>query len=317
MGGLQARLARHFRTRQVRHWHLDQLLTCAEVVDTQLRFTDDPAEECRVAAEVGAWPGAAAVAGFGCSDCACRTHLYRFADRPAASLLGPALVPRLPAIYRRLRDRYENHALWERDPFRALVSCILSLRTQDPVTDAAADRLFEHLQTAEQFAVAAPDRIAALIYPVGMYRQKARTLIAIATELLAHCGGQVPSELEALLALPGVGRKTANLVRSFAFHLPAVCVDTHVHRITNRWGLVRTVSPEQTESELRRCLPAIYWLETNPLLVQHGQQLCRPLGPRCADCPLADLCGFEQVRREQVLLRGVVGSPGHPSLDRF
>lgn len=314
MGGLAARLARHLRTSQPRHWHLDHLLAAGKVLDIQAHFTTDPEAECRLAALVGRWHGATAVPDFGCSDCACSTHLYAFTTRPCESLHGPDVVAALPELYRELRKLYENHALWDRDPFETLIKCVLSLRTQDPVTDAAALRLFAVMRTPQAFATADPEAIAKLIFPVGMYRRKAVTLIEIARELLQRFGGQTPAEIDALITLPGVGRKTANLVRSFAFHLPAICVDTHVHRIANRWGLVRTVGPDETESALRRLLPPEYWIETNALLIQHGQQLCRPIGPKCAACPLRPWCRFPQLQAEHELHASLAADQNHPSL---
>lgn len=314
MGGLAARLARHLRTSQVRHWHVDSLLAAGRVVDVQVRLTADPQDECLTAAEVRAWPEAEPLPGFGASDCNCPSHLTWFASRPSRSLAAAQVLPRLPAIFSHLRRRYENVALRARDPFHSLVSCILSLRTRDPVTDAASQRLLAELQTPEAFAAADPARIDRLIYPVGMHRQKAERLIEIASVLGSRFDGSVPSDVEALTTLPGVGRKTANLVRSFAFHLPAVCVDTHVHRITNRWGLVRTPTPDDTERELRLRLPREHWIEINPLLVQHGQQICRPTGPRCDSCPLVGLCGYPRIQAERALLDRVAGAPPHPTL---
>ena len=317
MRGLASRLARHMRTTQVRHWHIDSLLAAGRVVDTQVRLTADPEDECRTAAVVRGWPEARPVPGFGASDCACASHLTCFPSRPLHSLATDAVLPHLPAIFTRLRERYANFALRDRDPFRCLVSCILSLRTQDPVTAAASERLFAELRTPEAFAAADPTRIDRLIYPVGMHRRKAERLVEIANVLRGRFGGCVPSDVETLTTLPGVGRKTANLVRSFAFHLPAICVDTHVHRITNRWGLVRTPAPDDTERELRRRLPGEHWIEINPLLVQHGQQICRPTGPRCNSCPLAGLCGYPRIQAEHTVLDRVTGAPPHPTLKHF
>lgn len=314
MGGLAARVARHLRTSQVRHWHIDALLAAGTVADVQLLFTTDPAAECRTAAAVRAWPGAVAIPRFGCSDCDCPTHLVYSRERPRAALSAEAILPRLPVMYAELRKHYENHALWDRDPFQTLIKCILSLRTQDPVTDAAAERLFAVVRTPQALAVADPATLAPLIYPVGMYRQKARRIVEIARQVLERFGGETPAELADLVTLPGVGQKTANLVRSFAFHLPAICVDTHVHRISNRWGLVRTATPDETECELRRILPPEFWIETNALLIQHGQQVCRPIGPRCERCFLVEWCGYAGLRRERALLAGLPGAPPHPSL---
>jgi endonuclease-3 len=132
--------------------------------------------------------------------------------------------------------------------------------------------------------------IARLIYPVGFYRTKARSILAICRTLIDEHGGKVPRDLEALLRLHGVGRKTANLVLTLGFRAPGICVDTHVHRITNRWGYVRTRSPNETEMVLRRRLPRRHWIEINDLLVAFGQHLCRPISPHCSRCPVTAYC---------------------------
>ena len=147
MGGLEARLARHLRTTAVRHWHVDHLLAYGKIVDIQVLLTTDSGEECRLAEHIRSWPGGEVVAGFGSSDCRCASHLSRFPRRPSGSVLAHAVLPALPEMYCGLRGHYEDHSRFERDPFRTLVSCILSLRTQDPVTDAASGRLFEVLRT--------------------------------------------------------------------------------------------------------------------------------------------------------------------------
>jgi endonuclease III len=294
MGGLRARLARHRRTVTVRHWHIDGLLAVGKIVDVQIRLTSRRDEECRLAHEIAAWPGARPVPRFGSTDCRCPTHLYVFGKRPRTSIRLSAVLRVLRAIMARLRAAYGEALPVPRDPFQTLVACILSLRTRDPVTDAAARRLFARLSTPTDIASASEREIAERIYPVGMYRTKSRTLVAVARAILARHGGTTPSDIDDLCALPGVGRKTANLVRSFAFRLPAVCVDTHVHRIANRLGLVRAQSPDETETELRRVLPRRYWIELNPLLVRHGQAICQPRRAHCERCMLADLCGLAE-----------------------
>jgi len=177
-----------------------------------------------------------------------------------------------------------------RDPYRTLTSCILSLRTKDEVTAVASERLFALAGTADELAATPEAKLARAIYPVGFYRTKARALRAIGRLLVERFEGRVPDEIEALLTLPGVGRKTANLVVGQAYGKPAICVDTHVHRITNRWGYVRTRTPEQTETALRDRLPARHWLEINDLLVAFGQTVCHPTSPRCSVCPVARFC---------------------------
>jgi len=177
-----------------------------------------------------------------------------------------------------------------RDPFRVLIACILSLRTQDRTTDAAAARLFAVADTPESLLRLTPARIAKLIYPVGFYRTKARVVRGIARDLLARFGGRVPDDIDALLTLGGVGRKTANLVVTIGYAKPGICVDTHVHRISNRFGYVRTRTPEETEMALRATLPRRYWIGYNDLLVTFGQNVCTPISPKCSRCPVRALC---------------------------
>lgn len=177
-----------------------------------------------------------------------------------------------------------------RDPFRVLVSTLLSSRTRDEVTAEASSRLFALADDPQALARMSADRIARLIYPVGFYKTKARHLQAASRALLERFGGEVPATLDELVELPGVGRKTANLVLIEGFRKPAICVDTHVHRITNLWGYVETGGPQQTEQALREKLPRRYWLELNRLLVSFGQHTCVPLSPRCSECPLERPC---------------------------
>jgi endonuclease III len=177
-----------------------------------------------------------------------------------------------------------------RDPFQVLIACILSLRTQDTTTGPAAARLFALARTPADLLRVPVRRIQRAIYPVGFYRTKAKVIHRISRELLARFEGQVPDDLEALLSLPGVGRKTANLVVTMGFGKPGICVDTHVHRISNRLGWVRTKAPDETEMVLRAQLPRRYWIELNDLLVSFGQNVCTPLSPRCSACPVQTLC---------------------------
>ena len=186
-----------------------------------------------------------------------------------------------------------------RDPFRILVGCLLSLRTRDETTGPASARLFALADTPAAMLRLPRRTIERAIFPVGFYRTKARVIQRVCRELLAQHGGAVPSDLDALLALHGVGRKTANLVVTFAFGLPGICVDTHVHRITNRLGFVRTATPERTEWALRAKLPARHWIELNDLLVAFGQNVCHPTSPRCSVCPVARLCHRVGVRHSR------------------
>lgn len=178
----------------------------------------------------------------------------------------------------------------DRDPFKVLVSCILSLRTRDQVTAEASGRLFELAGTPQALSRLSVARIEEAIYPVGFYRVKARQILEISRQLTELHGGRVPDELEELLRFKGVGRKTANLVLTLGFGKAGICVDIHVHRICNRWGYVATDSPDRTELALRRKLPPEYWIVINDLLVCFGQNQCTPVSPRCSSCPLYPLC---------------------------
>ena len=176
------------------------------------------------------------------------------------------------------------------DPFRILIACILSLRTQDTTTGPAAARLFAVAPTPAEMLRLPAAQIAKLIYPVGFYRTKARVILGICRDLLERFGGRVPDTIDELLTLNGVGRKTANLVVTMGFSKPGICVDTHVHRISNRLGYVRTKTPEETEMALRARLPRRFWIGYNDLLVSFGQNVCTPISPRCSTCPVRALC---------------------------
>ncbi len=180
-------------------------------------------------------------------------------------------------------------AVQTEDPFKVLVATILSARTKDETTAAASARLFKYAPDCESLAILSEKRIAELIYPVGFYKTKARHLTLL-PEALQPFGGHVPDTIDALITLPGVGRKTANLVVSVAFKKPAICVDTHVHRIMNIWQYVTTDTPLGTEMALRAKLPEKHWIGINSLLVAFGQFLCRPVGPHCDICPLLAKC---------------------------
>jgi endonuclease-3 len=185
------------------------------------------------------------------------------------------------------------------DPFRVLVATLLSLRTQDATTREASERLFPIADTPEAMLRLPVSRIARLIFPVGFYRTKARAIRAICRDLIDRFEGRVPDDLDQLLTLQGVGRKTANLVVTVGFAKPGICVDIHVHRISNRLGFVRTKTPDQTELALRAKLPRRYWIGYNDLLVAFGQNVCRPVSPHCSRCPVARRCrrvGVSQAR---------------------
>lgn len=177
-----------------------------------------------------------------------------------------------------------------KEPYLVLISCLLSLRTKDTVSWPASRRLFCRATTPSQMLALPIHEIESLIYPVGFYRRKAALMHKVSQDLLNRFGGGVPNTQEELLSLPGIGIKTANLVLAVAFDIPAICVDTHVHRISNRLGLVQTKTVEETERELKLVIPQELWAEYARLMVIWGQNICVPVSPFCSRCAISDLC---------------------------
>jgi len=219
----------------------------------------------------------------------------------------PWNTPRVRELVRRLEDFRRSCRVTtlveeqetSRSPFRLLVACVISLRTKDEVTAEASRRLFEIAPDPNRLAELEEDRIARAIYPAGFYNTKAAQLKEIGRIIRDDFNDEVPASEADLLAMPGVGRKTANLVLGLGFGVPAICVDTHVHRISNRLGMVLTKTPEQTERALMEVLPRDLWIPINDLLVTFGQNRCHPTSPRCTDCPLTDLCPRVGVTRSR------------------
>ncbi|MGB9694589.1 MAG: endonuclease III domain-containing protein [Caldisericaceae bacterium] len=178
----------------------------------------------------------------------------------------------------------------KRDPYRILIGTILSLRTKDQVTGRAAEKLFAAADNPQKMTELSNQTIEKLIYPVAFYHRKARQIIEISNILIERYSGSVPDSFEELLTLPGVGNKTANLVLNEGFNKEAICVDTHVHRISNRLGWVKTKDPLATEISLEKILPRKYWMVINPILVTFGQNVCKPISPFCSKCPVNDKC---------------------------
>ena len=176
------------------------------------------------------------------------------------------------------------------DPFLVLISCILSLRTKDETTYPATLRMLKLGRTPKDFASMDEEILSQAIYPVGFYRNKARQIIELSKELVEKYDSKVPSEIDELVKFNGVGRKTANLTLAKGFQIPAICVDVHVHRISNRLGYVSTKTPDETEMELRKKLPKKYWLDINTILVTHGQNICKPQRPLCERCCISKYC---------------------------
>ena len=196
------------------------------------------------------------------------------------------------ALVKAKQPRREFVQLMEefKDPYLVLIACILSLRTNDLTTYPATLRMLEIGREPKDFAYCNVDRLSKAIYPVGFYQNKARQIIELSKIIVEQLNNKVPDTIEELIKFNGVGRKTANLVLAKGFYIPAICVDVHVHRICNRLGYVKTKNPEETEFALREKLPKKYWLDINTLLVTHGQNICKPIKPKCDECPIKDYC---------------------------
>ena len=187
----------------------------------------------------------------------------------------------------------------DRDPFLILISTLLSLRTKDRTTREAGDRLFAMARTPATMLKLPLRKLERAIYPVGFYRTKAKTIHQTCRRLIDDYAGKVPDSIDELVKLPGVGRKTANLVVTIGYGKPGICVDIHVHRISNRWGYIKTKTPEESEQALRQKLPKQYWITYNDLLVPYGQNLCLPVSPLCSTCKLTELCDRVGVTRSR------------------
>ncbi len=183
----------------------------------------------------------------------------------------------------KLMDSFKN-------PYLVLIACILSLRTNDKTTYPATLRMLELAKTPKEMKNVSVEELAKAIYPVGFYENKAKQIVELSKTIDEELDGVVPDEIEELIKFKGVGRKTANLVLSLGFNKPAICVDVHVHRIFNRLGYINTKTPEETEFALREKLPVKYWIDINTLLVTHGQNICKPIKPKCSECPIEKYC---------------------------
>lgn len=201
-------------------------------------------------------------------------------------------------VIRLLMKRYGRSFHTSEDPFYILIFTVLSARNRDPQTYKAAQALFSRFPTMREMAAANLRDIEKTIKFIGLFRQKAKRVKQISQLLLQEYGGKVPDEMEKLLELPGVGRKTASCVLIYAFNKPAIAVDTHVHRISNRLGLVKTKTAAQTEAALMQLLPKGKWLDVNEVFVKHGQQVCLPRKPRCGECPVKNYCDYYTTAKE-------------------
>lgn len=186
-------------------------------------------------------------------------------------------------------------SLQEKDPFKVLFATIISLRTKDEVTYVAAKRLFSKAKNTKEILKLSEEEIQKLIYPCGFYKTKAKNMLKVSAIIEEKYAGMIPDEIDLLLELPGIGRKTANLVVVEGYGKEGICVDTHVHRITNRWGYVNTKNPEETEYALRKKLPKENWIDINWILVAYGQHLCKPISPYCSKCKISENCPKKSV----------------------
>ena len=177
-----------------------------------------------------------------------------------------------------------------KNPYLVLISCILSLRTNDKTTYPATLRMIELAKTPKDMMKINVEKLEKAIYPVGFYKNKAQQIVDLSKLIVEKYNGKVPDTIEELVKIKGVGRKTANLTLAKGYGIPAICVDVHVHRISNRLGLVKTSQPDETEMELRKKLPKKYWLDINTLLVTFGQNICKPINPKCQECPIRKYC---------------------------
>lgn len=199
---------------------------------------------------------------------------------------------RVIRLIEELESVFQIRVFLDHDPYKVLVRTILSQRTRDENTDQATNNLFEKYPDIHAVVDAPIDDVKELIKPAGFYNVKAARIQEVSRILIDQYGGEVPDTVEEMIKLPGVGRKTANCVMVFAFELPAIPVDTHVHRISNRLGLVDTKNPDDTEVELCRIAPRDLWIKLNDLMVQFGQNICKPIGPQCEVCPCTDICDY-------------------------
>jgi len=209
-------------------------------------------------------------------------------------------------IFEILESYYPTHVMQARyqgQPYKVLVACILSIRNLDEITFPVAEKLFDVADTPETMVNLPLDDLKEIIKPINFSEQKAENIQTLSKIIIEKYNGQVPSTMEELLAFRGVGRKTANLVLAMGFNIPAIAVDTHMHKIYNRLGYVKTITTEQTEFELREKLPKKYWIKTNPLFVMHGKQICKTGRPWCDICPIIDYCNQIGVNPRKIIFK--------------
>ena len=293
MNGLSPRLNSHLSIEKKCHWHIDYLLEKARVAAIAPYIIADKWLEHELAKLLSETREVTAISGFGASDCSCDTHLFHSGSLGIEGVFKRLLARQIEQTVKILRKRYlgiETPVEKFKKPWELLVSCIISLRTKDEVTGPAAARLFREAPGPKELMSLPEKTIETLIFPAGFYKTKARNLKKVAEIIHTEYNDVVPDDKAKLLALPNVGIKTANLVLADGFGHFEICVDTHVHRISNRLGWIRTATPEESEKVLKSLLPESVIREVNGLMVKHGQNICKPLKTLCKDCPIKSLC---------------------------
>lgn len=200
------------------------------------------------------------------------------------------IMEKLKEIYPSTEKTTLNRMRTKPDPFKVLISCLLSLRARDENTEKVSKQLYEVADTPEQIVNIPIEKLERLIFSSGHYKKKARVLQSVSNELITRFNSKVPDKKEDLLSIKGIGPKTANIVLAFAFNQLVLPIDTHCHRIPNRLGWLKTKTPEQTEKELEKILPKIYWQDFNAIFVQFGRDICQPVSPKCSECPISKYC---------------------------
>ena len=293
MNGLSARINRHLSDEKKNHWHIDFLLEHGQLQAAVPFVVHDARMEHELAAILHHTPGMTPVPGFGASDCNCNAHLFHSEELVHQPFMKKLFERQMELAVDGLAHQYEGIETPVesfKTPWEILVSCVISLRTKDEVTGPASKRLFQRAPGPDELAQLDPHEIGQLIYPAGFYKTKGTNLKEIARIIRDKHDGRVPDNKRDLLALPGVGIKTANLVLADGYGQYEICVDTHVHRICNRMGWIQTRTPEESENVLKDLLPRSIIRETNGLMVKHGQQICKPHRPYCDRCPITGLC---------------------------
>ncbi len=293
LNSLSSRIKRHYNKNKKKHWHIDFLTKELNIIFINPYIIGDNSFE-HILADI-LKNSLTVIKGFGCSDCKCESHLFYSESLVVEPFLKSLFRKHIEKVVEILRELYrgkETPVEKFKTPWELLVSCIISLRTKDEVTAVSADRLFKVAKTPYELMKMSSDEIASLIYPAGFYKTKGRNLKKVAELIVKKHNGKVPDNKEELLKLPNVGIKTANLVLANGYGHYEVCVDTHVHRISNRLGFIKTKTPEESEKILKKILPKKFIREYNGLLVKHGQKICKPIRPLCEKCPVSKLCMF-------------------------